>query len=278
MRSLSHPPNVLTGGVDEYFTRTDSTGTANFLTDALGSTISLTNSSGSTLASYSYEPFGSTTATGSSTNTYQYTGRENDGTGLYFYRARYYSPSVGRFISEDPLQFRANSVNFYELGYDDPINLTDPTGEQPMGGIVVSSGTGAAVSVTTTVTVTSTGGGSTPVFTLLAGGSGEGASAGPIGALVGVDVALLVNDINGGIQLYHAFYPGSNPNAGPSRNPSTNPLAGRGSCKGNIDCKQVKEDCIDACLDQLGKGGRWNQGIPFRNCVRRCMEAAGCSY
>ena len=39
--------NLLSGGIDEVFTRTDSSGTANFLTDALGSTINLTNSSGS---------------------------------------------------------------------------------------------------------------------------------------------------------------------------------------------------------------------------------------
>ena len=76
--------NLLTGGVDEYFQRTDSTGAANFLTDALGSTLALTDPSGNTLASYTYEPFGNTTATGSSASTYQYTGRENDGTGVYF--------------------------------------------------------------------------------------------------------------------------------------------------------------------------------------------------
>jgi hypothetical protein len=45
--------NLLSGGIDEVFMRTDSNGAANFLTDALGSTIALTNSSGSTLATYS---------------------------------------------------------------------------------------------------------------------------------------------------------------------------------------------------------------------------------
>ena len=120
--------NMLTGGVDEYFTRTDSTGTANFLTDALGSTISLTNSSGDAIASYTYEPFGNTTAAGSSTNTYQYTGRENDGA-VYFYRARYYSPGVERFLSEDPLGIRAGP-NFYVYVQDEPADLIDPFGLQ----------------------------------------------------------------------------------------------------------------------------------------------------
>jgi RHS repeat-associated protein len=41
-------------------------------------------------------------------------------------------------------------------------------------------------------------------------------------------------------------------------------------------CRKAKEQCIEECLDELGKGGRCNQGIPFRNCIRRCMKAAGC--
>ena len=77
--------NLLTGlGIDEYFTRTDSTGTRTFLTDALGSSVALADTSG-VQTQYTYEPFGNTTPLGaSSTNSFQYTGRENDGTGLYY--------------------------------------------------------------------------------------------------------------------------------------------------------------------------------------------------
>jgi RHS repeat-associated protein len=113
--------------VDEYLTRTDSTGTANFLTDALGSALLLTDNSGSTLAQYAYEPFGDTTVTGSSSSTYQYTGRESDGTGLYFYRARYYSPQFGRFVSEDPIGF-GDGPNVYSYVRSSPLNLRDPFG------------------------------------------------------------------------------------------------------------------------------------------------------
>ena len=49
-------------------------------------------------------------------NSYQYTGRENDGTGLYFYRARYYAPALGRFISEDPIGLEAESTGMPCLG------------------------------------------------------------------------------------------------------------------------------------------------------------------
>jgi RHS repeat-associated protein len=99
------PANLLTGlGIDEYFTRTDAFGAETLLTDALGSTVALTDPTGVVLTEYTYEPFGRTTITGAATdNPFQYTGRENDGTGLYYYRARYYSSSIQRFISEDPI-------------------------------------------------------------------------------------------------------------------------------------------------------------------------------
>jgi len=91
-------------GIDEVFTRTDAAGTSSFLTDALGSTVALTDTAGTTQTQYTYEPFGATTATGAlSSNPFQYTGREHDGTGLYYYHARYYQLGLQRFISEDPL-------------------------------------------------------------------------------------------------------------------------------------------------------------------------------
>ena len=53
---------------------------------------------------YTYEPYGKTTVSGTaSSNSSEYTGRENDSTGLYFYRARYYNPGLQRFVSEDPI-------------------------------------------------------------------------------------------------------------------------------------------------------------------------------
>jgi len=98
--------NILTGlGIDEFLTRTDvPVGiTSHLLTDALGSTIALADSAGAVQTEHAYEAFGKTTVTGASnTNSFQYTGRENDGTGLYFYRARYYHPGLQRFLGEDP--------------------------------------------------------------------------------------------------------------------------------------------------------------------------------
>jgi len=121
--------NLLTGGVDEYFQRMDASGTRSLLTDALGSTLALTDSSGTIQTSYGYEPYGNTTVTGVGTsNSFSYTGRELDATGLYFYRARYYSPQFGRFISEDPLGISGGGPNFYAYTGGDPVDFDDPFG------------------------------------------------------------------------------------------------------------------------------------------------------
>jgi len=61
-------------------------------------------------------------------NPYCYTGREFDTQELYYYRARYYDPTVGRFISSDPIEFMAGDVNFYRYVGGDPVNFVDPSG------------------------------------------------------------------------------------------------------------------------------------------------------
>jgi RHS repeat-associated protein len=122
--------NSLTGGVDEVFQRSDAAGPMSFLTDALGSTVALTDSTGVSQAQYSYDPFGNTSPGGAgSTNSFAYTGRELDAAGLYFYRARYYNPSLQRFISEDPAQLQGGSSNFYAYAADAPTQFKDPSGK-----------------------------------------------------------------------------------------------------------------------------------------------------
>jgi RHS repeat-associated protein len=111
-------------GVDERFSR----GGATFLTDALGSTVGRA-SAGTVATSYGYDPNGVAQVTGTaSDNPFQYTGRENDGTGLMHYRARYYNPVWARFISEDPIGFAAGDVNLYRYVANNPVQGRDPSG------------------------------------------------------------------------------------------------------------------------------------------------------
>jgi RHS repeat-associated protein len=121
--------NLLTGGIDEIFSRSDSNGTSIPLANGLGSSMSLTSNTGSLVTSYSYDPFGGTSTSGqSSANPSEYAGRENDNTGLYYYRARYYSPTFGRFISQDSMGFSGGDTNLYSYVGNDPIQQTDSTG------------------------------------------------------------------------------------------------------------------------------------------------------
>jgi RHS repeat-associated protein len=124
--------NLLTGGLDVYYARTTTAGTDTYLTDVLGSTIGLGDSAGTRLAEYAYEPFGATTLTGDDHgNRHQYTGRENDGTGLYHYRERYYHPGLQRFTTEDPLGFAAGDTNLYAYASNQPTEYIDPYGLKP---------------------------------------------------------------------------------------------------------------------------------------------------
>jgi len=117
LRSLNIDEPFIKQGVNEEF----------YHTDALGSSLVLSDSSGLIDTTYEYEVFGKTTINGPSTNPFQYTGRENDGSGLLYYRARFYSPRVHRFISEDPLGFRGG-INKYAYVKNDPLSFVDPSG------------------------------------------------------------------------------------------------------------------------------------------------------
>lgn len=127
--------------IDEPFVRQSST-TEFYHTDALGSTLALTDQTGSVQATYQYDPFGNTTITGTSSSPFMYTGRENDGTGVYYYRARYYSSKMQRFLNEDPIGFSGGDVNIYAYVKNNPIRYFDPWGlgqwgRRPLNGVPV---------------------------------------------------------------------------------------------------------------------------------------------
>ena len=104
-----------------------------YLTDALNSVIAQLSDDnanpGALQNSYGYSPYGETVTVGpdSTSNPVQYTSRENDGTGLYFYRNRYYDPALKRFVSRDPIGL-AGGHNEHAYVGGDPVSLTDPSG------------------------------------------------------------------------------------------------------------------------------------------------------
>jgi RHS repeat-associated protein len=107
-----------------------STGIAYYLSDHLSSTSGFTDAGGSLLETQSYDSFGN--GSGSPTSRYGYTGRElDDATGLLYYRARWYDPSQGRFISDDPIGFEGG-VNLYSYVENNPVDSNDPDGLKPL--------------------------------------------------------------------------------------------------------------------------------------------------
>lgn len=96
-----------------------------------GDIVQLTDGNGSVVASYTYDVWGkvlSQTGTAASLNPYRYAGyRYDEATGLYYLTARYYDPSVGRFLSVDPKSITPN----YEYALSNPLSFIDPTGKEP---------------------------------------------------------------------------------------------------------------------------------------------------
>ncbi|MGW4423233.1 RHS repeat-associated core domain-containing protein [Streptosporangium sp. NPDC004631] len=138
---------LLSADTDQWLTRTTATGTQTFLTDLQGSTLALGDQTGQMTASYAYDPYGNPTVSGDPAgNSLTYTGREDDGTGLMYYRARYYSPTLQRFISEDPIGL-TGGANLYTYAGNAPTDYTDPSGNNPvLVGCVVGGLTDGAIS------------------------------------------------------------------------------------------------------------------------------------
>ncbi len=131
--------------VDELIARQRPTeGIVWYLPDRLGSVRDLVNSAGAVVDHVDYNAFGAVVAEThpSVGDRFKYTGREYDSeTGLYNYRARYYMPTLGIFMSEDPLGFCAGDANLRRYVANRPTGATDPSGMQAIadfGGLIAS--------------------------------------------------------------------------------------------------------------------------------------------
>jgi RHS repeat-associated protein len=106
-------------------------GTAWYLTDNLGTVRDLVDESGDLLNHIDYDSFGRIIAQSNAAagDRFTYTGREFDPEiNLYYYRARYYDPVLGRFIANDPSGFSAGDANLFRYVENSPLTWVDPTG------------------------------------------------------------------------------------------------------------------------------------------------------
>jgi len=106
-------------------------GAAYFAFDALGNASEITDPNGIVLNQYAYRPFGERmSASESIENSFTFVGEfgvEEEATGLYFMRARFYAPKIGRFLQRDPLGI-TGGANLYAYVGNDPVNAIDPLG------------------------------------------------------------------------------------------------------------------------------------------------------
>jgi RHS repeat-associated protein len=142
--------SVTTTYVNKYYEKTDSVVTTNYylgskliavrkdgtlsyiMQDHLGSTSVTADSSGASTSTTRYLPFGATrSTTGTLPTDKLFTSQRLDSTGLYYYGARYYDPSISRFISPDtivPNPANPQNLNRYSYCLNNPLRYIDPTG------------------------------------------------------------------------------------------------------------------------------------------------------
>jgi RHS repeat-associated protein len=105
--------------------------------DIQGSLVATLDSGTGALTKAGFQPYGENPTT--LTGTFRFTGRRFDAetagsssqpSGLYYYRARMYSPTLGRFMQPDPIGY-VSGDNLYAYTDNDPLNLTDPSGRCP---------------------------------------------------------------------------------------------------------------------------------------------------
>ena len=129
---------IYSAGLDEPVASYDPVGNILYqFADVQGSVIAQVNNLGQVTEKHGYTSYGLSNSLGTNTASYQYAGRRLDqDTGLYYNRARYYAPALGRFLNPDPI-FIKGGLNLYAYTGNDPLNNVDPSGNF---GIVIGGG------------------------------------------------------------------------------------------------------------------------------------------
>ncbi len=193
-------------GMDSLIARVPASGSVGwYLTDNIGSVRQIVTTGGTVLYAANYTAFGQVrSSTGSGGDRFGYAGREFSAvTGDGYFRARYYDPATGRFLSQDPKSFAAGDTNLFRYAANDPLRFVDPQGTDfwdRLGRGLAGAGAGAASGAATGAI----GGaivGSIAPGPGTAAGAGAGAIGGAIsGGITGFIRGVLADDLGDAVQ------------------------------------------------------------------------------
>jgi RHS repeat-associated protein len=100
-----------------------------FIKDHLGSTRQIIDSVSTNSMKRDYYPFGENQTAAGDSIQFQFTGKELDNkSGLYYFGARYYDPSMGRWLAPDPMAGKFPDISPYNYCHNNPLRMVDPTG------------------------------------------------------------------------------------------------------------------------------------------------------
>ena len=124
------PASQLTGRViDSQFASIDTGGNVTFgIGDPLGTIVATTDATGNIVNTLDYEPYGKSSASGTASYPFTYTGRVPVLGNILYFRNRFYDAGAGRFLSQDPVGFAGGDTNLYGYASANPVNGRDPTG------------------------------------------------------------------------------------------------------------------------------------------------------
>jgi RHS repeat-associated protein len=150
-RYLTNP-----NGLNQFYGQVSASGTTQwFLTDNINSIRQVVSTSGSSLDTITYDPYGTILNQTNSANAPRFgfaSGAVDSITGNDQFDERYYNPSAGRFLNQDPLGFGGEDTNLYRYTFNAPTQYSDPSGEGinfgfALGGFVIGALVGGGMAL-----------------------------------------------------------------------------------------------------------------------------------